>query len=52
MHGVVHDENARAGEGITGHAGLFSTAEDLGKLAAELLRAAEGKSAWLSQSVL
>ncbi len=51
VHGVVHDENARAGEGITGHAGLFSTAEDLGKLAAELLRADEGKSAWLSRSV-
>ena len=52
VHGVVHDENARAGEGITGHAGLFSTAEDLGKLGAELLRADEGKSAWLSQPVL
>jgi serine-type D-Ala-D-Ala carboxypeptidase len=51
VHGVVHDENARAGEGITGHAGLFSTAEDLGRLAAELLLAAEGKSKWLSQSV-
>ncbi len=51
VHGVVHDENARAAEGITGHAGLFSTAEDLGKLAAELLRAADGKSKWLSQSV-
>jgi CubicO group peptidase (beta-lactamase class C family) len=51
VHGVVHDENARAGEGITGHAGLFSTAEDLGKLAAELLRADEGKSKWLSQAV-
>ena len=51
VHGVVHDENARAGEGLTGHAGLFSTAEDLGKLAAELLRASEGKSQWLSQSV-
>ncbi len=51
VHGVVHDENARAAEGITGHAGLFSTAEDLGKLAAELLRAAEGKSQWLTQPV-
>ena len=51
VHGVVHDENARAGEGITGHAGLFSTAEDLGKLAAEPIRASEGKSKWLSQSV-
>ena len=52
VHGVVHDENARAGEGITGHAGLFSTAEDLAKLAAELLCADEGKSAWLPKSVL
>jgi serine-type D-Ala-D-Ala carboxypeptidase len=51
VHGIVHDENARAGEGLTGHAGLFSTAEDLGKLAAELLRAAEGKSQWLSRPV-
>jgi CubicO group peptidase (beta-lactamase class C family) len=52
VRGIVHDENARAGEGITGHAGLFSTAEDLGKLGAELLRADEGKSAWLSQPLL
>ncbi len=51
VHGVVHDENARAGEGITGHAGLFSTAADLGKLAAELLRADAGQSKWLSQTV-
>jgi serine-type D-Ala-D-Ala carboxypeptidase len=51
VRGVVHDENSRAAEGITGHAGLFSTAEDLAKLAAELLRAAEGKSKWLSQDV-
>ncbi|HOX55860.1 MAG TPA: serine hydrolase domain-containing protein [Candidatus Paceibacterota bacterium] len=51
VHGVVHDENSRAAEGITGHAGLFSTAEDLGKLATELLRADEGKSQWLSQPV-
>jgi serine-type D-Ala-D-Ala carboxypeptidase len=52
VHGVVHDENARAGEGITGHAGLFSTAEDLAKLGTELLRAAEGKSAWLPEPEL
>ena len=51
VHGVVHDENARAGEGITGHAGLFSTAEDLGRLGAELLRAADGSSKWLAQPV-
>ena len=28
IHGKVHDENARAGEGITGHAGLFSTSSE------------------------
>ena len=29
VRGTVHDENAAAGDGVTGHAGLFSTAEDL-----------------------
>jgi len=42
--GVVHDENAAAAGGGTGHAGLFSTADDLAVLAAELLRARTGKS--------
>lgn len=28
-HGIVHDENARARGGVSGHAGLFSTAGDL-----------------------
>ncbi|WP_372638394.1 serine hydrolase domain-containing protein [Cohnella sp.] len=32
-HGIVHDENARALGGVSGHAGLFSTAEDLLKYA-------------------
>jgi CubicO group peptidase (beta-lactamase class C family) len=32
--GIVHDENARALKGISGHAGLFSTAEDLLQYAA------------------
>jgi uncharacterized protein YbbC (DUF1343 family) len=52
VHGVVHDENARAGEGQTGHAGLFATAEDLGKLAAELLRAARGQSRLFPRQVV
>ncbi|WP_353626021.1 serine hydrolase [Bacillus sp. JCM 19041] len=30
LRGVVHDENARFMGGISGHAGLFSTATDLG----------------------
>lgn len=29
VHGVVHDENAYALGGVSGHAGLFSTASDL-----------------------
>jgi CubicO group peptidase (beta-lactamase class C family) len=44
VHGVVHDENARAAEGLTGHAGLFSTAADVGRFAQEWLRALNGKS--------
>ena len=52
VHGVVHDENARAGEGITGHAGLFSTVGDLGKLVTEFLRALDGRSAWCPKEVV
>lgn len=33
VHGEVHDESAYAMGGIAGHAGLFSTAEDLWKFA-------------------
>jgi len=33
VHGEVHDENAYALGGISGHAGLFSTAHDLSRLA-------------------
>jgi uncharacterized protein YbbC (DUF1343 family)/CubicO group peptidase (beta-lactamase class C family) len=31
LHGVVHDENARLLGGVAGHAGLFSTADDLAR---------------------
>jgi uncharacterized protein YbbC (DUF1343 family) len=31
VQGEVHDENAYAAGGVAGHAGLFSTAEDLGR---------------------
>lgn len=33
VHGVVHDENAYLMGGVSGHAGLFSTASDLSKIA-------------------
>lgn len=44
VHGEVHDENAHALGGVAGHAGLFSTAGDLARLARELLRGLQGGS--------
>lgn len=38
VHGEVHDENAHAYGGVSGHAGLFSTAEDLARFARMMLR--------------
>jgi len=38
VRGEVHDENAAAMGGISGHAGLFSTAPDLAKFAQMMLR--------------
>ncbi len=52
VHGVAHDENCRAGEGITGHAGLFSTTGDLAKLAQEILRGLDNRSALFPQKVV
>jgi CubicO group peptidase (beta-lactamase class C family) len=37
INGVVHDENARFFGGVSGHAGLFSNAEDIRKYAVMLL---------------
>ncbi|GAA1725245.1 serine hydrolase domain-containing protein [Brachybacterium phenoliresistens] len=37
LRGVVHDEKARALDGVAGHAGIFSTASDLAVLAQTLL---------------
>ena len=41
--GEVHDENCRAAGGIAGHAGLFSTADDLARFARSLLAAHHGR---------
>ena len=38
VRGTVHDENAVVLGGIAGHAGLFGTADDLGRLGTALLR--------------
>ena len=52
IHGKVHDENARAGDGVTGHAGLFSTTADLELLCRELLLALKGKSKKLNSGII
>jgi CubicO group peptidase (beta-lactamase class C family) len=44
VHGVVHDENAFAMDGVAGHAGLFSTAPDVAEYARQLLRVLDDDS--------
>lgn len=41
--GEVHDENAWAMGGVAGHAGLFSTAEDIGIFAEEVINSYYGR---------
>lgn len=43
VQGSVHDENAEVLGGVAGHAGLFSTAADLQRLAQMLCRGARGE---------
>jgi CubicO group peptidase (beta-lactamase class C family) len=43
LRGVVHDPRARALGGVAGHAGLFSTADDLAKYAMMILHAANNR---------
>ncbi len=50
--GEVHDENAHALGGISGHAGLFGTATDVLRFGQEVLRALLGKSSVFSQEVV
>ena len=42
VHGVVHDLNAWALDGVAGHAGLFSSARDMATYAQSILDAAHG----------
>ena len=43
VHGLVHDENCYFLDGVAGHAGVFSTAEDVAKLAQSYLDALQGR---------
>ncbi len=49
--GEVSDENAWAMGGISGHAGLFSTARDIATLGAELMRSYRGESQFISRAI-
>jgi uncharacterized protein YbbC (DUF1343 family)/CubicO group peptidase (beta-lactamase class C family) len=42
LRGVVHDPTARRMGGVAGHAGLFSTADDLARFAQTLLNGGDG----------
>ena len=44
LRGVVHDPTARRMGGVAGHAGLFTTAEDLSRFSRMLLGAAAGNA--------
>ncbi len=48
VHGVAHDESAYALGGVAGHAGLFSTAADMARLAAMWLQG----GAWGGRQIL
>ena len=50
--GEVHDENAWAMGGVAGHAGLFASAGDLHRFAAEILSAWRGNSTFLSRGTV
>lgn len=53
VHGRVHDENAAALEGVAGHAGLFSCADDLATIARMLLcQGATPSGRFLSSAVV
>ena len=52
LHGEVHDDNARSAGGVCGHAGLFTTAEDLARLARALCLSYRGESDFLSPELL
>ena len=53
LRGVVHDPTARRMGGVAGHAGVFSTADDLAKFAQALLNGGTGlSSSILSPSIL
>lgn len=51
IRGEVHDENAGRMEGVSGHAGLFSTAPDLARFATWLMALRAGRAPELAPAV-
>lgn len=51
VQGVVHDENCRFLGGVTGNAGVFGVAEELGRFAQEMLRTLAGRGTIWAQDV-
>lgn len=52
LYGEVHDENAYAMGGVAGHAGLFSTLDDIRIFMNGLLRCYEGAGDFLPQAIV
>jgi CubicO group peptidase (beta-lactamase class C family) len=52
VQGFVSDENSYANGGISGHAGVFSTAQDLSHIALAYLNAPEASSTFLNSSTV
>ena len=50
--GEVDDANAWAVGGVAAHAGLFGTAEEVGKIALELLACADGRGSLVGQPIV
>lgn len=51
LRGTVHDDNARAMEGVAGHAGLFGTVRGVARLGLSLCQAYQGQAADLPLGV-
>jgi CubicO group peptidase (beta-lactamase class C family) len=47
LRGEVHDENAAVMGGVSGNAGIFSSASDMARLAAAMLDSLEGRGSFL-----
>jgi len=50
--GRVHDDNTRAGGGVSGHAGLFTTAADLATWGQALCDASQGRGGFLPEAIV